>query len=205
MIERTFVKNNVNLFRIREYIFNKFPNAGISSVEVKRTPLGEKVILSSSMPGLVVGRKGKNIVSLSDELKEKFGLENPEIEVLEVENPFLDAKIMAEGIVVSLQRFGPNGFKSAMHKTIDKIMRAGARGVEVVLSGKIPGARARTWRVSKGYLKKCGNPAQTLVKKNISVASLKAGIIGVVVKILPPGVNLPDDVSIKQKSEGEAK
>ncbi len=198
MIERSFIQNSLKLQRVRDYILSEFKHAAISEVEVKRTPLGEKIIIKSSRPGIVVGRKGKNISSLSETLKQMFNLENPEIEVVEVENPFLDPRILAEDIAMRLERYGPNVFKSAMHKTIEKIMRAGARGAEITISGKVPGARAKTWRVSKGHLKKSGYPAQYLIKEAKTYATLKVGKVGISVKILPPDVVLPDDVKIAE-------
>jgi len=203
MIERSFIKNNLKLQRVRDYILSEFKQAGISEVDIKRTPLGEKIVIKSSRPGIVVGRKGKNIGSLSETLKETFDLENPEIEVVEVENPYLDPSILAEDIAMRLERYGPNVFKSAMHKTIEKIMRAGARGAEITISGKVPGARAKTWRVSKGYLKKSGYPAQYLVKESTTYATLKVGKVGISVKILPPDAVLPDDVKIIESESGE--
>ncbi|MDK2849612.1 MAG: small subunit ribosomal protein [Candidatus Woesearchaeota archaeon] len=204
MIERSFIKNNVKLQRVRDYIFSEFKQGSISEVEIKRTPLGEKIVIKSSRPGIIVGRKGRNIGSLSEKLKEMFGLENPEIEVIEVENPYLDPRILAEDIALRLERYGPNVFKSAMHKTIEKIMHAGARGAEIIISGKVPGARAKTWRVSKGHLKKSGYPAQYLVKEAKTYATLKVGKVGVTVRILPPDAVLPDDVKINEQVSGES-
>ena len=204
MIERSFIKNNLKLQKVKDYILSEFKQAGVSEVDIKRTPLGEKIVIKSSRPGIVVGRKGKNIGSLSEGLKEMFGLENPEIEVIEVENPFLDPRILAEDIAMRLERYGPNVFKSAMHKTLEKIMRAGARGAEIMISGKVPGARAKTWRVSKGHLKKSGYPAQYLVKEAITYATLKIGKVGISVKILPPNAILPDDIKITEPGSGES-
>ncbi len=203
MIERSFISDNVKRFTVKEYILKMFPRAGISDVEIKRTPLGEKIVIYSSRPGLIVGRKGKNISKLTEELKDKFELENPEIEVQEVTNIYLDPRIVAENIASILEKYGPNSFKAAMHKALDRIMRAGARGAEVIISGKVPGARAKRWRVSRGYLKKCGEPALTQVKEAHLDAILKAGVVGVTVKILPPDEKLPDDITIKALEENK--
>lgn len=198
MIERSFVKENLKNYTIKDHILSNFKRAGISSIEIKRTPLGEKIQIISSTPGLVVGRRGRNVSSILDDLKISYELENPEIEVSEVENPFFDPRIMAEEIANQLERFGPNVFKSAIHRTIEKVMKAGARGVEIVVSGKVPGARAKSWRVSSGHLKKCGDPAIKQVRSAKTQANLKTGTIGIKVKILPSYVILPDDISIKR-------
>ena len=113
---------------------------------------------------------------------------------------------MAEKIAVSLERFGSNRFKNIIHKTAEEIMRSGAKGVEILLSGKVPSSRARTWRISQGYLKKCGEPALKFVNIAYKVSKLKSGVVGIIVKIMPPNVRLPDYIEMKPeevKKEGK--
>ena len=196
MIERKFVAQRIKEHQIEEHISKNLKKVGHSHTKVQRTPLGEKVIIFASRPGLVVGRKGQNIKKLTKELKDKFNLENPQIEISEVEAPDLDAQIVAERIANSLERFGPAKFKGIGHKTMSDVMNAGALGVEIIISGKIPSARAKRWRFYKGYLKKCGDIALVGVKKAYANAQLKTGTIGVQVKIMPPDIKLPDKVNI---------
>ncbi len=204
MIERFFVKQRLKEYQIEEFISDNLKNVGHSHTKVQRTPLGEKVVVHSSRPGLVVGKKGQNISSLTRMLKKKFDMENPQIEISEVENPELDAKIVAERIAVSLERFGSKRFKGIMHKAMEDALNRGARGIEIVVSGKVPSQRARSWRVYGGHLKKCGDIASTKVRKSKSVALLKSGIIGIKVSILTSDVKLPDDVEIVEHQEQNA-
>ena len=171
-------------------------NAGHSHTKVVRTPLGEKIIIFASRPGIVVGRKGENIKKLTNTLKRKFKLENPQIEISEVESPNMDAQIVAERIASTLERFGLKRFKATGHRTLSDVMNSGAVGIEIVMSGKIPSTRARSWRFYAGYLKKCGDIALTGVKTAFAQAQLKSGTVGVRVKILPPDVRLPDDIEV---------
>ncbi|MBS1266242.1 MAG: 30S ribosomal protein S3 [Candidatus Woesearchaeota archaeon] len=196
MIERDIVEQKIREFEIKEFVADKVRRSGHSDTVVKRTPLGEKIIVYASRPGLVVGRQGQNIRELTQDLKDKFGLENPQIEVGEVENIYLDANIVADMIAMSLERFGSQRFKAVMHRTMDNVMRYGALGVEIVLSGKLPSSRARSWRVYTGYLKKCGEISISGVKKAKAVAELKSGVIGVKVSIMPPDIKLPDRVDV---------
>lgn len=200
MIERQFIAQKIKELQIHEYISKNLSRVGHSHTKVLRTPLGEKIIIYSSRPGLVVGRKGQNIKRLTRMLKTKFGLENPQIEISEVENIDLDAQIVAERIADYLERFGPMRFKGIGHKTMDNVMRAGARGVEIIISGKIPGERAKNWRFYKGYLKKSGDVTLS-VDKAIAVAQLKKGTIGIKVKIMRPDIKLPDDIKLIEKEE----
>jgi small subunit ribosomal protein S3 len=196
MIERKLLKSKVKEYQIEQYVSSTLQNAGHSHTKVVRTPLGEKIIIFASRPGIVVGRKGENIKKLTNTLKRKFKLENPQIEISEVENPNMDAQIVAERIASTLERFGLKRFKATGHRTLADVMNSGAVGIEIVMSGKIPSTRARSWRFYAGYLKKCGDIALTGVRTAFAHAQLKSGTVGVRVKILPPDVRLPDDIEV---------
>lgn len=201
MIERKFVAQKIKEFQIQEYITQSLENVGHSHTKMIKTPLGEKIIIYASRPGLIVGRKGQNIKQLTRTLKKRFDLENPQIEISEVENPNLDANIVAEKIVDALERFGSEKFKAIGHKIMTDVMRAGALGIEIAVSGKVPSARAKSWRFYSGYLKKCGDIAVTDVRKADAQALLKTGIIGIKVKIMPPDIKLPDDIELVELKE----
>ena len=196
MIERKFVAQNLREFLIREFIASKLNRVGLSSVKLKRTPLGDKIVISTLKPGLVVGRGGSTITALTKELKTEFNLNNPQIELDEIKSPYKDASIVAEQIVNSLERFGIKRFKGIGHKVISEVMKAGALGVEVLISGKVPSLRAKRWRFYQGYLKKCGDISVEGVLKTQSIARLKLGVIGVQVSILPGDVHLPDKIKV---------
>lgn len=201
MIERDIVAQKIKEFQIAEHVKGSLTRSGYSKTKLQRTPLGEKIIVYVSRPGLVVGRQGTNIRKLTQDLKEKFNLENPQVEVNEVKDIYLDASIVAEMIALSLERFGTQRFKGVMHKTLENVLNAGALGVEIILSGKLPSARARSWRVYGGYLKKCGDVAVHGVRSTVAIAQLKSGIIGIKVKIMPPDLRLPDNIIILDEKE----
>ena len=199
MIERKFIAEKLKEHQIQEFISQTLKNVGHSHTKLMRTPLGEKVVIYASRPGLVVGRKGENIKKLTNTLKKKFSLENPQIEISEVENPNLDSQIVAERIASTIERFGINKFKAIGHKTMMDVMASGALGIEILISGKVPSQRAKTWRFYSGYLKKCGNIAIEGVQRAQAVAIMKTGAIGVQVAIMPPDVILPDDIEVGKK------
>ena len=203
MIERKFVAENVKEYQIQEFVQESLKNVGHSHTKLIRTPLGEKIVIYASRPGLVVGRKGENIKKLTSALKKRFKLENPQIEIAEVENPSLDAQIVAERIASTLERFGIQKFKAIGHKTMQDVMQSGALGIEIKMSGKIPSARAKTWRFYSGYLKKCGNVSLTGVRRAHSIAQLKPGVVGVQVAIMPPDIKLPDNITVIEEKEHE--
>lgn len=201
MIERKFVAQKFKEFQIQEYITQSLKNVGHSHTKMIKTPLGERIIIYASRPGLIVGKKGQNIKQLTKTLRKRFDMENPQIEISEVENPNLDANIVAEKIVDALEKFGSEKFKAIGHKIMADVMRAGALGIEIVVSGKVPSARAKSWRFYSGYLKKCGDIAIEGVRKADAQAKLKTGIIGVKIRIMPPDLKLPDDIELIDEKE----
>ena len=203
MIEKKFTSEKLREFQVQEYIALTLGKAGHNRVEIKRTPLGEKIIVYTTRPGLVVGRKGENIKRLTVVLKKKFKMENPQIEIGEIENPLLDAGAVADRIVYTFERFGTKRFKYVGYDTLTRILEAGAIGAEIVISGKVPGARSKSWRFSAGHLKKSGDIAENYVLKTKVVAHLKVGSIGIKVTILPPTIILPDSIKIKEEEKPE--
>jgi len=201
MIERKFISRKLKEYIIGDYIQKNLKRIGYSGTKIQRTPLGEKVIISASRPGLIVGRKGGNIKKLTADLKRKFNLDNPQIEINEVQDLNLDANIVAERIASYLERFGSSRFKNIGHKVIEDVMNTGALGIEILISGKIPGARAKRWRFYKGYLKKCGDMAVSGIKKAIATAHLKSGAVGIQVRIMPKELKEKNDIELLKMEE----
>jgi len=195
-IERKFIQQNLKEFQIKEHIFNSLGKVGVAKVKLQRTPLGEKIVVSCTRPGLVVGRGGSNIHKLTEEMKEVFKLENPQIEIEELAVPMLEPDILAEMISNSLERFGSGRFKGIGHKAMNEAMRSGALGIEILISGKVPSQRAKTWRFYAGYLKKCGDVAVEGVNVAYRIAELKTGVVGIKVSVMPPTTQLPDKIDI---------
>ena len=205
MIERKFVAEKIKEFQIEEYITSTLGDVGHSHSKMQKTALGERIVIHASRPGLVVGRKGENIKRLTKDMKKNFQLENPQIEIAEVEQMWLDAKIVADRIASTLERFGSQRFKGVGHQTMQAVMDAGALGVEILISGKVPSARAKSWRFYRGYLKKCGDVAVSDVRVAYSSAKLKTGIVGIKVSIMPSDIRLPDKVIMIEEPVMEEK
>lgn len=199
MIERDFVAQKTKEYYIQRYIESKLARSGISSIRLKKIPLGEKIIISTARPSLIVGSKGSNIRELTKDLKREFNLENPQIEINEVKDIFLDPVIVAEKIATSMERFGSARFKGIGHKIMENVMKSGALGIEIVISGKIPSARAKSWRFYQGYLKKSGDVALEGVRRFNTSALLKSGVVGIKVSIMPPDLKLPDRIELRDE------
>jgi len=197
MEEKNTVKFKKDEFSIKEYIRKTLGKGKVSKVRIEYTPVGEKIIISTHKPGLVIGRKGENIMLLTDYLKKNFKLENPQVEIDEIKEPEFDAKIIADEVALGLERFGPLKFKIIAYKALEKIMKAGALGAEIRLNGKLPSSRAKSWLFAQGYLKKTGEPAK-VVDRAQARAETKPGTVGIKVSILSPHAKLIDKIKIDE-------
>ena len=155
-----------------------------------RTPLGTQVTIFAEKPGIVIGKGGKVVRQLTQDLANDFGVESPQIEVQQVPNPSFNAQIMAERLANALERGWY--FRKAGSSIIRRVMESGALGCEVIIAGKLTGARARVQKFTEGYIKHSGEPVNTIVEKGFAVAIKKLGVIGVQVRIIPPDSKLPD-------------
>src|SRR3989344_4171603 len=196
MIERKILASQLKSYLVDNYIRTSIKGSEYSHTDIIKTPLGDKVVIYSSRPGLIIGRKGANIKALTIELKERFGLNNPQIEIAEVQTPLMNARIVTERIVNAFERFGIARFKGIMHKVMTEVMGAGALGIEIRVSGKVPSSRAKTWKLLAGYMKKNGDVSVSGVDRSTMQANLKSGIVGVQVRIMPKGLILPDRIIV---------
>ncbi len=201
-IEKNFVEEGVKEGQLEEFLREKFDKAGYSHIELQRTPLGTRIIVYAHRPGIVVGRSGRKAKEIAEEIREKFGLENPMLDVREVENPMLDAQIVANRIAKAIER-GVH-FKKVANYYLQRVMEAGAVGVLIRIAGKVGGERAKFFKFRKGYIKHSGHYAETLVDKGYTTALTKPGIIGIQVKILR---EMPSEliVRIKEEEDGSSK
>ena len=199
--EHQFIENGLRRSQIDEFFADELGRAGYGGMDVAQTPMGTQIVLKAEKPGMVIGKGGENIRKVTAALEEKFDLDDPQIDVQEVEEPDLNARIVADRLANALERGWY--FRKAGHTTIDRIMDAGALGAEIVLSGKVTGARSRVEKFNRGYIKHNGEPAEEIVDEGQGVAVMKLGTIGVTVKIIPPGAELPDDFRVHDDMDPE--
>ncbi len=201
--ERKFIEDNVKRALLREYLKEQVKRAGYGGADIQRTPMGTRVTLITERPGLVIGRKGSSIKAITNAIEFDFGFDKPQVEVVEVENANLSAQIMAEKLASALE-MGWH-FRRAGHSTVRRIMDNGARGCQVIISGKLTGQRHRTEKFKEGHIKFCGEPKLQWMEEGYTPAKLKAGVIGVKVQIMHPKARLPDEVNILDDKPPEPK
>jgi small subunit ribosomal protein S3 len=164
---------------IRNYIRNRLKKAGIARIQIDRTPKRAVLTIHTSRPGIVIGKSGKEIAQLEEELK-KVTSKEVKILIHEIKRPELDAALAAEAIAAQLE--GRVSFRRAMKQSITAAMRMGAEGIRVKCGGRLGGAEiARTEQYKEGRI-----PLQTL-RADIDYAGATAhtiyGAIGVKVWI----------------------
>lgn len=189
-VERKFVTEGIRRARVEKHLKKELKRAGYGGMDLQRTPLGTQVTIFAEKPGIVIGKGGKVVRQLTQDLATDFQVESPQIEVQQVSNPSFNAQIMAERLANALERGWY--FRKAGSSIIRRVMDSGALGCEVIIAGKLTGARARTQKFVEGYIKHCGEPAITIVETGYAVAIKKLGTIGVQVRIIPPDAKLPD-------------
>ncbi len=190
-IERKFIENATIKLKISRYLEKELMRAGFSRVEIQKTPVLTRITVFVLLPGRVIGPGGRTINKLTEEIKAKFGVENPQINVMEVENKMLEPMLVARDIAEKFER-GMNA-RRVLQMALRIIIENGALGAEIIASGKLAakGARAKSIRKSIGYIPKAGNVTE-LVREAEATSYPKYGAIGVKVRIVPPGTKFPD-------------
>ncbi len=199
--EHFFVNEAKKAYDIEAFLRKELDSAGFSHAEVKKTPLGTRVVIYALRPGLVIGGGGENVKRLTASLSTRFGIENPNLEVEQVQEQYLDPHIVAWRIARALEK--GTYFKRIVNIMLERVMAAGAKGVEIRLSGKLPSARAKTWIFVDGKLRKCGQEAIDQVQVAYATSLPKTGTIGVKVSILPPDAQFSDDIRPREMPKVE--
>lgn len=181
---------------IRKLIEEQMRHAAISDIRIERYPKQVIVTLYSARPGIIIGRKGASVAQLKDDLEKITGGKKVKIDVVEVEKPELEATLVAQSIAEQLER--RISHRRAMKQAVSRAMRAGAKGIKIVCSGRLAGAEmARREMQREGRV-----PLQTL-RADIDFARAEAlttlGRIGVKVWIYR-GDLLPEEVGVTEEA-----
>jgi small subunit ribosomal protein S3 len=204
-VEKKFVQDGFTKALVDEYLAKELERAGYGGMVMNRTPMGTQITVYAEKPGMVIGKGGKLIRKITRDLDRKFRLDNPQIDVQDVGKGDLNGQVVANRLASSLERGWY--FRKAGQSMLRRVMDSGARGCEIIISGKLTGPRSRTEKFIAGYIKHSGKPADEIVDKGYSVAVKKLGVIGCQVRIIPPEAIPPDQFKIETpvpKPEPEA-
>ena len=196
--ERKFIQEGSHRVLLKDFLVSQAQRAGFGGLDIQRTPMGTRITLICERPGIIIGRRGEFIKQLTSTLANDYAVDNPQIEVLEEKRPNLNAQLMSEKLASTLERGWH--FRRAGHSTVRRIMESGARGCQVVLSGKLTGERHRTERFKAGMIKYCGQASLYDMDRGFTQAKIKPGVIGVTVWIMHADARMPDEIKIKAPS-----
>lgn len=181
--QNNYAENLQQDIKLRKFLRDKLKEAALAKVEIERSVGKLDINLYTAKPGLIIGKGGKAVEDLKKELQRKI-INNPKLQIniniKEVDKPNLSAEVMVQQMIQEIEKRVP--FKRVMKRTIDMILKAGAKGVKVQVSGRLNGAEiARTETLSEGKI-----PLHTM-RANIDysrgVAVTTYGTIGIKVWI----------------------
>jgi small subunit ribosomal protein S3 len=178
---KNVIKDNYNMMLLKDYLRVAIKDAGFSHAEISKTPMGTRVVLHVTRPGIVIGRKGSGIRELTEKLATDFKLKNPQISVEEIAKPELSPSVMCNRMASHLER--GTAFRRATMWTLKQIMENGAMGVQITISGKLRGDRSAFEKHTAGILPRAGHHAEVIVDEDIAHVKTAMGLIGIRIRI----------------------
>ncbi len=178
--DKNYRENLIKDLQIQDYVTKNFKNCSIARVIIERTGNHVTVLIKTSKPGVIIGKKGADIEKIKKNIQQKMKEKDVAIKIVEVEKPDLDAELVAQSIAKQIENRA--AFKRVVKKAIQNVMKYGALGIKITVSGRLNGvdiARSETYR--EGSI-----PLHTL-RANVDYSHVEAlctyGIIGVKVWI----------------------
>ncbi len=190
-VEKKFIEEPILKYKVMKFLEENLERAWIANVDIQKSPVATRINLEVLDPSKVIGKKGKRINELSEILRDEFGLENPQINVVEVKSQWLEPRIVAKRAAKGIEM--GKKVRAVLYRLLRSVMENGAIGVEIVAKGKLgaKGAKARGLKVRAGFVPKAGEPSKAVKRAHYN-AMTKSGIIGINVSIAPPDIYLPD-------------
>jgi len=208
--KRKFVADGVFKAELNNFLMRELAEDGYSGVEVRKTPTRTEVIIMATRTQNVLGEKGRRIRELTSVVQKRFGFPDGSVELYaeKVSNRGLCAVAQCESLRYKL--IGGLAVRRACYGVLRFIMESGARGCEVVVSGKLRGQRAKSMKFVDGLMIHSGDPVNDYIQTAVRHVLLRQGVLGIKVKImLPwdqkglmgPATPQPDNVVISEPKE----
>ena len=199
---KNVIKDNYNIMLLNDFLKEEIKEAGFHKVEISKTPLGTKIVLFVTRPGIVIGRKGVGIRQLTERIESDFKLKNPQIAVEEITKAELSPSVMCNRMAAHIER--GTAFRRATMWTMNQIMEAGALGVQITISGKLRGDRSAFEKHVQGVLPRAGEYAKNVVSEDIVHVKTKMGLIGIRIRIANKEKIVPE-FKLEETSKPEIK
>lgn len=210
---RKFVADGVFYAELNEFLTRMLGEDGYAGVEIRVTPIRTEVIVRVTRIREVLGEKGRRIRELTSLVQKRFGFKENTVELFgeQVKNRACCAMAQAESLRFKLLSGLP--VRRACHNVMNFVMRAGATGCEVIVSGKLRAQRAKVMKFRDGYLISTGEPKNHYIQESVRHVKMRQGVLGVKVKIMlaydPDGSHggctkqMPDKIVITKPKKEE--
>ncbi|KAJ3211596.1 40S ribosomal protein S3 [Clydaea vesicula] len=210
--KRKFVADGVFFAELNEFLTRELAEEGYSGVEVRVTPARTEIIIRATRTQDVLGEKGRRIRELTSVVQKRFNFPENSVELYaeKVANRGLCAIAQAESLKFKL--LGGLAVRRACYGVVRFVMESGAKGCEVVVSGKLRAARAKSMKFVDGFMIHSGQPCRDFLDQAVRHINMRQGVLGVKVKIMlesdpsgkaGPKKPLPDNVTILDPKEDE--
>merc|ERR1712135_121228 len=208
--KKKFVLDGLFKAELNEFLWRELAEDGYSGVQVRHTPARIEIIILATRTQNVLGEKGRRIRELTALVQKRFGFPDGAVELYAEKVPQRGLCAIAQAESLRYKLIGGLAVRRACYGVLRFIMESGAKGCEVVVSGKLRGQRAKAMKFVDGLMIHSGNPAEEYVDTAVRHVLLRQGVLGIKVKIMlphdPSGKNgpktpLPDHVSIVEPKE----
>jgi ribosomal protein uS3 len=210
--KRKFIADGVFYAELNELLTRELAEDGYSGVEVRQTPMRTEIIIRATRTQNVLGEKGRRIRELTSAVQKRFSFppETVELYAEKVANRGLCAVAQAESLRYKL--LGGLAVRRACYGVLRFVMESGAKGCEVIVSGKLRAQRAKSMKFKDGYMVSSGNPCRMYLDTAVRHVLLRQGVLGIKVKIMKdwdptgrqgPKEPLPDVVKVHEPKEEE--
>eukprot|EP00403_Amphidinium_massartii_P008799 CAMPEP_0178421114 /NCGR_PEP_ID=MMETSP0689_2-20121128/26482_1 /TAXON_ID=160604 /ORGANISM="Amphidinium massartii, Strain CS-259" /LENGTH=249 /DNA_ID=CAMNT_0020042619 /DNA_START=88 /DNA_END=837 /DNA_ORIENTATION=- len=208
--KRKFVADGVFYAELNEFLMRTLAEDGYAGVEVRVTPIRTEIIIRATRTREVLGEKGRRIRELTSVVQKRYGFPENSVELFaeRVENRASCAMAQAESLRYKL--LGGLAVRRACYGVVRFIMENGAKGCEVIISGKLRAQRAKAMKFKDGYLISTGEPKRHYIDEAVRHVAMRQGMLGVKVKIMlahdpegrmGPKMTLPDNVIVHEPKE----
>lgn len=183
---RKFINDGVFQAELNEFLTKTLAEDGYAGVEVRVTPVRTEIIVRATRTKEVLGEKGRRIRELTSLVQNRFNFTEQNVELFaeRIEIRGLCAMAQAESLRYKLRK--GLAVRRACYGVLRQIMEAGAKGCEIVVSGKLRAQRAKSMKFRDGYMIATGDPARYYVDCAIRSANFRQGVLGIKVKIMLP-------------------
>eukprot|EP00441_Pelagodinium_beii_P047120 CAMPEP_0197622660 /NCGR_PEP_ID=MMETSP1338-20131121/2869_1 /TAXON_ID=43686 ORGANISM="Pelagodinium beii, Strain RCC1491" /NCGR_SAMPLE_ID=MMETSP1338 /ASSEMBLY_ACC=CAM_ASM_000754 /LENGTH=233 /DNA_ID=CAMNT_0043192407 /DNA_START=37 /DNA_END=738 /DNA_ORIENTATION=+ len=208
--KRKFVADGVFNAELNEFLSRTLGEDGYAGVEVRVTPIRTEIIIRATRTREVLGEKGRRIRELTSLVQKRFGFPENSVELFaeRVENRAACAMAQCESLRFKL--LGGLAVRRACYGVVRFIMENGAKGCEVIISGKLRAQRAKAQKFKDGYLISTGEPKKHYISEAVRHVLMRQGVIGIKVKIMMshdpegkmgPALQLPDNIIVHEPKD----